>query len=176
MTSYSSVYLPEAQIEEAATFYSYYFEPHVSTKAKDPPRNDEGDQLEVRESGLSICNGQGRAYSKSTTRYLDDKEYKAAMNYILLNYDEVEAYIMFHTQERGSGGLTYKSSVRVKESDWWAVIKSRPRMLNVLLVDVPFQELVDIAETSRIDVDIQDIGTLISRVGRIIIGRYSREE
>ncbi|KAI5658520.1 hypothetical protein M9H77_27313 [Catharanthus roseus] len=33
--------------------------------------------------------------------------------------------------------------------------------LYVPLVDVPFQEYVDIAETSRIDIDVQGIGTLV---------------
>ncbi|KAI5649894.1 hypothetical protein M9H77_35899 [Catharanthus roseus] len=86
-------------VEEAATFYSHYFQPHVSTKARDTPRNDEGDQLRDGESGLSICDRQGRAYDKTTTRYLDDKEYKATTNYILLNCDEVEPYLLRYTTE-----------------------------------------------------------------------------
>ncbi|KAI5672847.1 hypothetical protein M9H77_13211 [Catharanthus roseus] len=40
-------------------------------------------------------------------------------------------------------------------------MKSKPRILDVPLVEVPFQEDIDIAETSRIDVDVQDIGTLV---------------
>ncbi|KAI5664114.1 hypothetical protein M9H77_23437 [Catharanthus roseus] len=58
-----------------------------------------GDQPRDGESGISICNRQGRAYSKTTTRYLDDKEYKA---------------FRFHTKERGSGSLTYNCGVQVK--------------------------------------------------------------
>ncbi|KAI5654131.1 hypothetical protein M9H77_31318 [Catharanthus roseus] len=77
-------------VEEAATFYSYYFEPHVSTNARDSPRNDEDDQPRDGESGLSIFNGQERAYGNTMTRYLDDKEYKATTNYIMLNCDEDE--------------------------------------------------------------------------------------
>ncbi|KAI5668251.1 hypothetical protein M9H77_18104 [Catharanthus roseus] len=85
-------------------------------KARYPPRNDEGDQSRDGELGLSICNGQGTEYGKTMTRYLDDKEYKAVMKYILLNCDEVELYISFrfHKQERGSGSLTYNCGVRVK--------------------------------------------------------------
>ncbi|KAI5657825.1 hypothetical protein M9H77_26618 [Catharanthus roseus] len=37
----------------------------------------------------------------------------------------------------------------------------------VPLVNVPFQEDVDIDETSRIDVDVQDIGTLIHESGKL---------
>ncbi|KAI5671360.1 hypothetical protein M9H77_11724 [Catharanthus roseus] len=46
-------------------------------------------------------------------------------------------------------------------------MKSRPRSLDVPLVDVPFQEDVGIVETSRIDVDVQDIGTLIHESGEL---------
>ncbi|KAI5668496.1 hypothetical protein M9H77_18349 [Catharanthus roseus] len=48
-----------------------------------------------------------------------------------------------------------------QKSDWWVVMKSRPRILEVSLVDIPFQEDVDIAKTSRIDVAVQDIGPLV---------------
>ncbi|KAI5659141.1 hypothetical protein M9H77_27934 [Catharanthus roseus] len=46
-------------------------------------------------------------------------------------------------------------------------MKSRPRILHVPLVDVPFQEDFDIAETSRIDVHVQDIGTLIHELDKL---------
>ncbi|KAI5675506.1 hypothetical protein M9H77_06456 [Catharanthus roseus] len=41
---------------------------HLSyeARARDPPRNDEGDQLRDRESSLSICNGQGSVYNGKT--------------------------------------------------------------------------------------------------------------
>ncbi|KAI5663280.1 hypothetical protein M9H77_22603 [Catharanthus roseus] len=46
-------------------------------------------------------------------------------------------------------------------------MKSRHHILDVPLVDVLFQEDVDIAETSRIDVDVQDIRTLIHESGEL---------
>ncbi|KAI5675548.1 hypothetical protein M9H77_06498 [Catharanthus roseus] len=45
------------------------------------------------------------------------------------------------------------------------LMKSRPRVLDVSLVDIPFQENVDSVETSMIDVDIQDIGLLVHESG-----------
>ncbi|KAI5659143.1 hypothetical protein M9H77_27936 [Catharanthus roseus] len=41
------------------------------------------------------------------------------------------------------------------------------RQKNVPLVDVPFQEDFDIDETSRIDVDVQDIGILIHELDKL---------
>ncbi|KAI5668242.1 hypothetical protein M9H77_18095 [Catharanthus roseus] len=46
-----------------------------------------------------ITTNMGRAYSKTTTRYLDNKEYKATVNCIQLNCDEVESYLMKYTME-----------------------------------------------------------------------------
>ncbi|KAI5653868.1 hypothetical protein M9H77_31055 [Catharanthus roseus] len=46
-------------------------------------------------------------------------------------------------------------------------MKSRSRILDVPLVDVLFQEDINIAETLRIDVDVQDIGTLIHELGQL---------
>ncbi|KAI5672599.1 hypothetical protein M9H77_12963 [Catharanthus roseus] len=54
-----------------------------------------------------------------------------------------------------------------RKSDWWAVMKSRPRISDVPLVDVLFQEDVDIAKTSSLNVDVQDIGTLVNESGEL---------
>ncbi|KAI5672744.1 hypothetical protein M9H77_13108 [Catharanthus roseus] len=43
----------------------------------------------------------------------------------------------------------------------------RPRILDVPLVDIPFQEDVDIAEISRIDVGVQDVGTHVHESGEL---------
>ncbi|KAI5652792.1 hypothetical protein M9H77_29979 [Catharanthus roseus] len=101
----------------------------------------------------------------------------------------------FHTQKRDLGSLTYNCGVHIKrryaggydrfilaqqaeqvyfipypmtkrqKSDWWTVMKSRPCVLDVPLVDIPFQENVDSVDTSMIDVDIQDVGPLIHEPG-----------
>ncbi|KAI5648167.1 hypothetical protein M9H77_34172 [Catharanthus roseus] len=116
------------------------------------------------------------AYAKTMTRFLDDNEYKAATNYILLNCNEkyttelrmrfpslTEGDIQTRISERFSLWLreeaeqvTYvsHSTTKRQKNDWWAIIKSRPHILEVLLIDVPFQEDVDI-----------DIGTLVHETG-----------
>ncbi|KAI5683157.1 hypothetical protein M9H77_04385 [Catharanthus roseus] len=56
-------------------------------------------------------------------------------------------------------------------------MKSRLHILDVPLVDIPFQEEVDIAKTSRIGIDVPDIGTLLHELGKLesvdICGRNS---
>lgn len=54
-----------------------------------------------------------------------------------------------------------------QRSDWWAVLKSRPHAFYVPIVDVAFQENVDIAETSIVDHRIEDIETLTHEIGEI---------
>lgn len=52
-----------------------------------------------------------------------------------------------------------------QKSYLWVVIKSRLCLLDVPLVDFPFQENVDIVKTSMIDIDIEDIGSLMHESG-----------
>lgn len=87
-------------VEEASTFFSYYFEPHVQTRHTSIARNEEGETMTTNlgnESVLSICNIHCRKFGKIQTRYLSPEEYKVAMNYILLNCDEVQPYIEYET-------------------------------------------------------------------------------
>lgn len=42
---------------------------------------------------LSIFNLPGCLAGECKTRYLDDKEFSAAMNHILINCDEIKPYI-----------------------------------------------------------------------------------
>lgn len=81
-------------MEETSSFCSYYFEEHVGTKARNVPRNDdvgcdENDQADV----IPLFKQPGRAFGKKKKRYLDDREYKAARLYVLLNCDEVSPFI-----------------------------------------------------------------------------------
>ncbi|KAI5667892.1 hypothetical protein M9H77_17745 [Catharanthus roseus] len=46
-------------------------------------------------------------------------------------------------------------------------MKSRPRFSYIPLVHVPFQEDVDIVDTSTVDVDVQDIGTIVHESGEL---------
>ncbi|KAI5677673.1 hypothetical protein M9H77_08623 [Catharanthus roseus] len=112
-------------VEEAVTFYSYYFEPHVSTKARDPTKNDKSDQLEVQESVLSFCNAQGRVYE--------------------VHNKIEEAFSKFNRRFRfyNMNGVP------------------------VPLVDVLFQGDIDIDATSRVDVDVQDVGTIVHKSGEL---------
>ncbi|XP_025649597.1 uncharacterized protein [Arachis hypogaea] len=74
-------------IEEISYFCEYYFN-QTSIDAK---QNDEGD--DSIEQNLSIFNLPGCLAGECKTRYLDDKEFSAAMNHILINCDEIKPYI-----------------------------------------------------------------------------------
>ncbi|XP_072071887.1 uncharacterized protein [Arachis hypogaea] len=74
-------------IEEISHFCEYYF----SQTSIDTKQNDEGD--DSIHPTLSIFNLPGCLAGECKTRYLDDKEFSAAMNHILINYDEIKPYI-----------------------------------------------------------------------------------
>ena len=78
-------------VEEASTFCSYYFEPHIHTRGRQVPRNDDGENFV--EGNLSIFTYPGRAYGTSKRRPLDQQEYMAAHTYIVLNCAEVNPYV-----------------------------------------------------------------------------------
>ena len=80
-------------VEEASTFCSYYFEPHVHTRGRQVPRNDDGGNLDFVEGNLSIFTYPGRAYGTRKRRPLDFQEYNAARTYIVLNCAEVDPYV-----------------------------------------------------------------------------------
>ncbi|KAI5667893.1 hypothetical protein M9H77_17746 [Catharanthus roseus] len=123
-------------VEEAVIFYSYYFEPHISTKARDPPRNDEGDQPRDGESSLSICNGQGRLLKYTMelrTRFpgltKNDVHMRMGDEFSmwfseemvkLVNASNSKCLSAYHG-EKGSSSLTNNYGVRVK-GDYHAVL------------------------------------------------------
>ncbi|XP_016177767.1 uncharacterized protein LOC107620058 [Arachis ipaensis] len=74
-------------IEEISHFCEYYF----SQTSIDTKQNDEGD--DSLQPTLSIFNLPGCLAGECKTRYLDDKEFSAAMNHILINCDEIKPYI-----------------------------------------------------------------------------------
>ena len=80
-------------VEEASTFCSHYFEQHIHTKHRKVPRNDSSRSGETFEGTFSIFSHPGRAHGCVKTRYLDDREYTAANNYVLFNCPEVAPYI-----------------------------------------------------------------------------------
>ncbi|CAH9124015.1 unnamed protein product [Cuscuta epithymum] len=80
-------------VEEAATFCSHYFEPHIQTRARKVPRNDDGGDIEKVEGSLNIFSHPGRAYGKVKRRMLTLQEKSAAQSYILLNCEEAGEYI-----------------------------------------------------------------------------------
>ena len=80
-------------IEEASTFCSYYFEPHVHTRRRKVSRNDDGGNVDFVEGNLSVFTYPGRAYDTCKRRPLDYQEYKAAQSYIILNCAEVQPYV-----------------------------------------------------------------------------------
>ena len=80
-------------VEEASTFCSHYFEPHVVTKERRVPRNDDGGCVSSFDGNLSIFKHPGRPYGKAKKRRLTEEEYHAAQTYILLNCEEISEYI-----------------------------------------------------------------------------------
>ena len=81
-------------VEEAYNFCSYYFEPHVYTKSRRVPRNDDGGDVEEVEGNLSIFKHLDRPFGRMKKKMrLSDIKYEAAQTYILLNFDEIQPYI-----------------------------------------------------------------------------------
>ncbi|XP_058729647.1 uncharacterized protein LOC131601773 isoform X2 [Vicia villosa] len=79
--------------QETSHFCSYYFESHVQTLRNKVGRNDDGVQDDVVPQTFSIFNHYGRSAGFCKSRYLDDRELKAAHLHILLNCEEVQPYI-----------------------------------------------------------------------------------
>ena len=85
--------IAEAYImEEISNFCAMYFEADIQTRRTQPPRNDDGGES-VGSNRLSIFTHPGRAFGRSSTRMLDDRELCAAEIYILLNCSELECYV-----------------------------------------------------------------------------------
>ncbi|XP_049392822.1 uncharacterized protein LOC125857182 [Solanum stenotomum] len=82
-------------VEEASSFCSHYFEPHVYTRHRKVPQNDDGgmDEQDGYDDNLSIFTYPGRGFGELNRRYLTEEELKAAHIYILLNCREVQPYV-----------------------------------------------------------------------------------
>ena len=80
-------------VEEASNFCSHYFEPHVYTRMRKVPCNDEGGDGDEIEGTLPIFKHLGRPYGRSKSRRLSDSEYEAARTYVLLNCEDVDPYV-----------------------------------------------------------------------------------
>ncbi|CAH9124267.1 unnamed protein product, partial [Cuscuta epithymum] len=80
-------------VREASNFCSHYFEPHVYTRSRKVPRNDDGGGFEENGNRLMIFKHLGRCSGKVRKRRLTPEEYLAAHTYILLNCEEVQPYI-----------------------------------------------------------------------------------
>ena len=82
-------------VEESSSFCAHYFEPHVHTRHRRKPRNDDVFENEMEEDQsqlLSIFKRVGRPLGQGKGRRLDDIEYDAARTYILLNCEEVKQF------------------------------------------------------------------------------------
>lgn len=81
-------------VEEASSFCAHYFEPHVNTRHRKVPRNDDTvEHMDEHLGNLSIFTHSGRPLGKGKVRYLTEQEFQAAQMYILLNCIEVKPYI-----------------------------------------------------------------------------------
>ncbi|KAI5656312.1 hypothetical protein M9H77_25105 [Catharanthus roseus] len=74
-----------------------------------------------------------------------------------------DPFVFSHQVEQVSY-VTYPGAKRQK-IDWWAILKSRPRVFNVSVVEVAFQEDVGIAKTSLVDPMIEGISPLAHESG-----------
>ncbi|KAK1394087.1 hypothetical protein POM88_013143 [Heracleum sosnowskyi] len=63
------------------------------TKHRKVPINDSSGGGQIFGGNISIFSHPRRSHGSFSTRYLDDREYMAAHNYILFNYPEVAPYI-----------------------------------------------------------------------------------
>ncbi|XP_057999181.1 uncharacterized protein LOC131178003 [Hevea brasiliensis] len=87
-------------VEEASSFCAHYFEPHVNTRHRKVPRNDDTvEHMDEHPGNLSIFTHSGRPLGKGKVRYLTEQEFQAAQMYILLNYIEVKPYIDIFVNE-----------------------------------------------------------------------------
>jgi hypothetical protein len=78
-------------IEEIAQFCTYYFETSVQPNNTSIGRT-EGDE-DLAQSLFPIFNLPGRFAGQCKSRFLEDKEFTAAMNHVLINCDEIQPYI-----------------------------------------------------------------------------------
>ncbi|XP_057986691.1 uncharacterized protein LOC131171237 [Hevea brasiliensis] len=87
-------------VEEASSFCAHYFEPHVNTRHRKVPRNDDTvEHMDEHPGNLSIFTHSGRPLGKGKVRYLTEQEFQAAQMYILLNCIEVKPYIDIFVNE-----------------------------------------------------------------------------
>ena len=80
-------------VEEASTFCSHYFEPHMNSRFQQVPRNDDGGHVEEVEGNLSIFAYPSQPYGRSNKRRLKYREILAAHTYILLNCTKVVPFL-----------------------------------------------------------------------------------
>ena len=79
-------------LEEISTFYAMYFKTNIPTRHTRPSRNDDGGESSASDR-LSIFKHSGRAFRRSLTHTLDDRELHVTELYILLNCTEFESYV-----------------------------------------------------------------------------------
>ncbi|XP_074356714.1 uncharacterized protein LOC141696477 [Apium graveolens] len=134
-------------VEEASTFCSHYFKQHVQTKHRKVPRNDSSGGGESFGGNISIFSHPGRSHGSVITRYLDDREYMAAHNYILFNCPEVAPYteIFINQLREHNPYITSVEVDRCLESEfamWFKHYAQNPsQVLNEYIRDISFGPL-----------------------------------
>ncbi|KAJ8770996.1 hypothetical protein K2173_023321 [Erythroxylum novogranatense] len=83
-------------VEEASTFCGYYFEPHVNTRGRKFPRNDDGGRTSHANGNLSIFSYSGRTSGCATRRMLTEEEIEAAHGYIVLNCEKILPFVQLY--------------------------------------------------------------------------------
>ncbi|KAJ8773797.1 hypothetical protein K2173_008260 [Erythroxylum novogranatense] len=80
-------------VKKASMFCGHYFEPHVRTRARQVPRNDDGGGTSGADENLSIFTYPRRTSERARRRMLTEEEIDAAHGYILLNCQEVLPFV-----------------------------------------------------------------------------------
>jgi hypothetical protein len=82
-------------VEKSSTFFSYYFSPDVQTRHTNVACNEEFSfEFPNKEQLLFVCCARGRALGNTQTRFLSSEELRVATKYILLNYEEIQPYVI----------------------------------------------------------------------------------
>ena len=80
-------------VRETTLFCSYYFEPHVKTKKRVVPRNDDGGASIMDNSLIDVFKHPGRGQGRVRTRTMSTEERDSIHSYVMLNSADMEVYI-----------------------------------------------------------------------------------
>jgi hypothetical protein len=128
-------------IEEVSDFCSTYFARDVSTRATRPDRHsDETRSLKETRSQCTIFDYPGRGRGPGY-RYLNDKEFRAAQMFMLLNCSEIDELCGEYEATLDSRNIPSQSRGRIREEemiDWMkqTIIHDRDRQFSTVVRNI----------------------------------------